>query len=440
MILTIMKQLYDALPKKYLTFLRYLPDRLLFGKSYIEWKSKVSFDKSLIDQNLFDTLNYAREHTAYGKDHIPKKFDISDVKTILESLPIVSSYDIATNLDYYTSDEFNRFNSYTTTTGGSGRNPTTLLLSNELYGIEWAHVHHIWSLAGYKRQRDTKLTLRGKSLKGDKLAEYSPIYNELVVDTYKINHINFKQLLVEIKKYNIKYIHGYPSLVKEYMGYFEIYDYIPKLNGIFLASEGSSLDEKKAMSDLFGCKVISFYGQSERALIAVDIEANGIHKVYTSYGYPRVIDGELVLTSFVNRAMPLINYQIGDGAEIFEDEHFIYLKNLTSRRGKDFIYLTKDKKISTTAINFHSPIQSELLYYQIHQKEFGKIEVRILKKITSTLSSDNIVSIFKDELMTKLKEFEIDVRVVHEDEIIKSHRGKMILLVQDLLITKDKDK
>ncbi len=433
--LATMKQIYDVLPKKYLKFLRYIPDRLLFGKSYIEWKSKVSFDKNLIDQNLFDTLNYAREHTAYGKDHIPKKFDISEVKTILESLPMVSAYDIATNLDYYTSDEFNRFNSYTTTTGGSGRNPTTLLLSNELFGIEWAHIHHIWSFAGYKRQRDTKLTLRGKSLKGDKLAEYSPIYNELVVDTYKINHTNFKQLLDEIKKYNIKYIHGYPSLVKEYMGYFKMYGYIPKLNGIFLASEGSSVDEKKAMTDFFGCKVISFYGQSERALIAVDIEANGIHKVYTSYGYPRVVDGELVVTSFVNRAMPLINYQIGDGAEIFEDEHFLYLKNLTGRWGKDFIYLTKEKKISTTAINFHSPIQSEILYYQIHQKEFGKIEVRLLQKITSTISPDNIISIFKDEFNTKLKEFEINVRVVHEDEIIKSHRGKMILLVQDLQTT-----
>ncbi len=432
--LAAMKQIYDALPKEYMTFLRYIPDRLLFGKSYSKWKSKVSFDKSLIDQNLFDTLNYAREHTAYGQDHIPKKFDISEIKTILESLPIVSSYDIATNLDYYTSDEFNRFNSYTTTTGGSGRNPTTLLLSNELYGIEWAHVHHIWSLAGYKRQRDTKLTLRGKSLKGDKLAEYSPLYNELVVDTYKINHTNFKQLLDEIKKYNIKYIHGYPSLVKEYISYFEMYDYIPKLNGIFLASEGSSVDEKKAMSDFFGCKVISFYGQSERALIAVDIDSNNLYRVYTSYGYPRVIDGELLVTSFVNRALPLINYKVGDGAELVEDEHYVYLKNLTGRWGKDFIYLNKDKKIPTTAINLHSHIQSEIVYYQIHQKEFGKIEIRILKKPISGVSSQQLLEIFTQEMKSNLKDFKISVRIVNESEIIKSSRGKIILLVQELKI------
>jgi hypothetical protein len=105
--LGIVKRIYDALPKEYLTFLRYIPDQLLFGKSYIAWKNKVSFDKELIDQNLFDTLTYARQHTQYGRDHIPQEFDISEVRAILESLPLTTSHDLATNLTYYTSDESN---------------------------------------------------------------------------------------------------------------------------------------------------------------------------------------------------------------------------------------------------------------------------------------------------------------------------------------------
>jgi phenylacetate-coenzyme A ligase PaaK-like adenylate-forming protein len=430
--LGIMKRIYDLLPKEYFKFLRYIPDRLLFGKSYIEWQSKVSFDKKLIDQNLFETLNYARIHTQYGRDHIPEKFAISEVRTILESLPLTTSHDLATNLDYYTSDEFNRFNSYSTTTGGTGRNPTTLLLSNELFGIEWAHVHHIWSYADYDRQRDTKLTLRGKSLDSDKLAEYSPLYNELVVDVFKVNHNNFYQLLDTIKKYDIKYIHGYPSLLKEYMVYFQENHYQPELKGIFLASENACAEDKYLIAEFFKCKVISFYGQSERALIAVDIESNDMHRVYTSYGYPRVLNGELIITSFVNRAMPLINYQVGDGAELVEDEHYLYLKNLSGRWGKDFLYLNKDKKISTAAINLHSQIQNEIVYYQIHQNEFGKIEVRILQKSTSHLSPESMINTFSEEIKSKLKEFEVNVRIVNEDEIIKSNRGKMILLIQNL--------
>jgi hypothetical protein len=127
----------------------------------------------------------------------------------------------------------------------------------------------------------------------------------------------------------------------------------------------------------------------------------------------------------------LINYQIGDGAELVEDEKHLYLKNLTGRWGKDFIYLNKDKRISTAAINLHSQLQSEIVYYQIHQKEFGKIEVRVLQKSTSLLSPESMRNSFRDEIQTKLKEFEINVRIVDENEIIKSHRGKMIMLIQD---------
>ncbi len=427
-----LKSVYDFLPKSWLSFLIHIPESILFGKAYLQWKHKVSFDKSLFDTNLADTLNYAREHTLFGKDHIPLHVDSKNARAILESLPIVTSSDINNDLAYYTSDEYNLFNSYLTTTGGTGRNPTTILLANELYGIEWAHVHHIWSFANYDRKKHTKLTLRGKMLNGTKLVELSPIHNELIVDVYKVKDDNFHKFIEIIKTYDIKYIHGYPSLVKQYMEYFKNSDYKPKLNGIFLTSEGSSVQEKKEIADFFNCKVISFYGHSERAVIAVDIEANGVYKVYSSYGFPRIVNGELVVTSFVNRAMPLINYNMGDGAEIFEDEHSMYLKNVASRRGKDFLYLTKEIKISVTLLAIHTEVDHEILYYQFHQKKYGKVEVRLLQKATSTMSSELFAEKFSDALKKELTDFKIDVKVVNEDDIIKSQRGKMMLLIQDI--------
>ena len=427
-----LKTIYDTLPKEYISFFKYIPDRLLFAKSYYEWKNKISFDKNIIDKNLLDILNYSREHTKYGKEHIPKDLAITNVKRVLESLPLVSSYDLSTNLDYYISDEYKTHNAYLTTTGGTGRNPTSILLSNESFGIEWAHMHHIWSIADYKKSKDLKLTLRGKSLKGDKLIEFNPIYNEIVVDTFKVKDDNFKQFLNEIKKYDISYIHGYPSLLKEFIVYFEKYNYIPKIKGIFLGSEGATVEDKKFISDFFDAKVVHWYGQSEKVALAVDEKANGMFKVYTSYGYPRVVDGELVATTFVNRALPLINYKMGDGAEIVEDDNYIYLTNIQSRRGKDFVYLNNDKKISTTAINLHSDIQNEILYYQIHQKEFAKLTIKVLQKPTSQMSGEKLVEIFGKEMRENLKDFEIKIELVDESKIQKSHRGKMILLVQEL--------
>jgi phenylacetate-CoA ligase len=429
-----LKKVYDKLPKKYIKFLRHIPDKILFGKSYLTWKNKVSFDKNIVDENLSEILNYARENTAFGKDNIPSNIRKENAKEILESLPLITSYDLSTNLDYYISKEFKDKNAYLTTTGGTGRNPTSILLSNESFGIEWSHMHKIWGLADYKKSRDLKLTLRGKSLKGDKLVEFNPVYNELVVDTFKVKDANFKEFLEEIKSYDIKYIHGYPSLLKEFMVYFEKYDYKLKIKGVFLGSEGATVKDKKHISEFFNCKVLHWYGQSEKVALAVDVEANDMFKVFTSYGYPRVVNGELVATSFINRALPLINYKMGDGAEIIEDKNYIYIKNIQSRRGKDFIYLDKNKKVSTTAINLHSEIQNEILYYQIHQKEFGKIDIKVLQKVTSSMVTHELIKIFANEMRENLKDFDVNVKLVSEDEIQKSHRGKMILLVQELKI------
>ncbi len=426
------KKVYDILPTDKLRFLRMIPNRILFGKSYLETKGKITYEKKYLEENLYETLNYVREHTQYGKEHIPKEFSMGESIKILESLPTVSAYEVATNLSYYVSDEFGKLNSYYTTTGGTGRNPTTLLHANELYGVEWAYVHDMWALVGYDRRKNTKLTLRGKSYKGDKLSEYNPLYNEVVIDSFKMNDSNFQKLMKDLEKYNIEYIHGYPSLIKEYMGYFEKYNYKPNIKGILLASEAISAEEKKMMRDFFGCKVISFYGQSERLLFAYDDNCSGDYKIATSYGYPRVIDGELVVTSFVNRAMPLVNYNIGDGAEIIEKNGFIYLRNLSSRRGKDFVYLNKHKKTSMAPLTLHSMIQNEVLYYQIHQKEFGKITIKILKKPGSKMNDSKIIKEFEKEMQGRLKDFEINAFMVNSNDITRSHRGKMILLVQDL--------
>lgn len=427
-----LKKTYDKLPKKYIKFLKYIPDKILFGKSYLSWKNKVSFDKNILDENLCAILNYARGNTQFGKDNIPNNITKENAKKVLESLPLVSSYDLSTNLEYYTSKEFEGKNSYLTTTGGTGRNPTSILLSNESYGIEWAHMHNIWELVDYKKSRDLKLTLRGKSLRDGKLVEFNPVYNELVVDTFKVKDSNFEEFLKEIKKHNIKYIHGYPSLLKEFMVYFEKYNYKPNIKGVFLGSEGATIEDKKFISEFFTCKVVHWYGQSEKVALAVDVNADDMFRVYTSYGYVRVVDGELVATSFVNKALPLINYRMGDGAEIVEDDKYIYLKNIQSRRGKDFVYLDKNKKVSTTAINLHSQIQNEILYYQIHQNEYAKIKIKVLQKVTSQMDKAKLIENFSQEMRENLKDFDVVVRLVDEDEIVKSHRGKMILLVQSL--------
>jgi phenylacetate-CoA ligase len=437
-VLDLIKYTYDRSPKNLLSFIRYVPNQVLFGKKFGRCFRGVSTKSAVVVDHLFETLNYARDNTAFWGELVPQKLSRTDVLKVFNDLPYISSDDIMGGVDRFVSRRFNKLNSYSTTTGGTGRNPTTILLANESYTSEWAHMFHIWGTIGYHRPRDIKLTFRGKTLKGDKLFEYNPVYNEIVVDTFKLNSTNFKSFFSSIHKSPISYIHGYPSLLREFRDYLELYSFDFPVKGIMLASEGVELDEKRNIGAFFRCPVISWYGQSEKVILAADLACENKFKVFTSYGYPSLYEedhgvGEIAGTTFVNKALPLIKYRTGDYGCIEESNGEMIISELVGRWGKDFVFVNKDKKIPTTSINIHGPLQKEILFYQIHQSKYGELLINILPKQISRFSDDTIIDMFKRAMKDKLKDFIVDYRIAkNEREILKSARGKAILLVQDL--------
>ncbi|WP_157941330.1 hypothetical protein, partial [Vibrio cyclitrophicus] len=79
-------------------------------------------------------------------------------------------------------------------------------------------------------------------------------------------------------------------------------------------------------------------------------------------------------------------------------------------------------------------LQGEIIFYQIIQTQFGKIKINILPKHESRKNNNELVHAFYAEIKNKLSEFEIRVEIVSEEQIKKSVRGKMMMLVQELNI------
>jgi phenylacetate-CoA ligase len=433
------RKIYTSLPKGLVGFLRWTPNNRLYGSHYSAIRNNISFDPDVIVPNLNYILNYARNHTVFGRENIPSAFKTEEAVAVLKSLPLISSDDIAKNIGWFSSDEYSPGNSYYTTTGGTGRNPTTILLSNESYGIEWAHINAIWETTGYSRKKCTKLTLRGKTLKGKRIYEYNPLYNEVVIDTFKLNKYNFPELLPVLKKYNIRYVHGYPSLVSEFIEYaiFHKTDY--EFKGFFIGSEEVPDQDKIFYREKYHCPVVSWYGNTEKVTLAPDLDGSGAYKVFTSYGYPYILNpdqtgfGEIIGTTFVNKALPLFNYRTGDYGRIIDKNGAIFMTDIKGRWGKDFVYINPEKRIPTSSINLHSLIQREILFYQINQDEYAKLKLCILPKPTTTLTDEEIIDGIKNDMKEKLKDFDVVYIITHnETEIIRSKRGKMLMLVQNL--------
>ncbi len=433
------KSFYDKLPKRCLAFLRNVPDQFLFGPRYRLERLAASCDKKLVPSRLYKALIYAREHTEYGKDVIPNDFCPEEAPELLRELPCISSEDLSKNLLHHVSDVFGATNSYRTTTGGTGRSPTSIVLANESYAVEWAHMHTMWSYIGYDRRRHLKLTLRGKRSGRDSLVAYNPLYNELVVNTFKLSYESFPRLWDEAFNQPVRYVHSYPSLLKEFMEYCVYFDKRPKLSGIMLASEGCTVEDKAAFRQFFDCPVLSWYGQSEKVALAYDLAGTNEFRLFTTYGYAHILDpdphgfGEITATTFSNPALPLFNYRTGDSGRLEVRDDGFYLCDVSGRWGKDFVWMDRTKRIPTASINLHSDIQNEILFYQLIQSAYGRLHIKVLPKKTSRLKSWEILQIVQHEIADKLNDFSVTAEIApDETHIIKSPRGKMIMLVQNL--------
>ena len=148
----------------------------------------------------------------------------------------------------------------------------------------------IWKRGGYSRQKDVKLTFRGYHLKPGELVRRDPIYNELSVDPFQLNDGNFGKLLGRIEGAGVTCLHGYPSLIRMFMERLKARGRRFSVCEIMLGSEGASADLKEELAAFFGAKVISWYGLSEKVVLAFDEHASGRFVSYTSYGYPRIVD------------------------------------------------------------------------------------------------------------------------------------------------------
>ena len=73
----------------------------------------------------------------------------------------------------------------------------------------------------------------------------------------------------------------------------------------------------------------------------------------------------------------------------------------------------------------------KILFYQIVQNEYGKIEVNVLPK--SGFAPESICNELVGELAMRLKGFQINCSAVKSDkDFVRSTRGKMIMLVQNI--------
>jgi len=402
--------------------------------------SKSSSLTKLVNKNLEELLSWAYTCSPYWRKRLSriKKLDLENIQEIEP----IDSQEVANNFDQII---IPRIKGYFTSTGGSGRNPTRVYLSDKSYFLDRAYVLWSWKNNGYKKG-DKKVTFRGVNL-GKKLFKPNPVFNELLINTFLMNHENIEQIVDQIKKFKATFAHGYPSVLLKFAKLVRDAGLDLRFSGIAFASEAFNEDQRVYIERTFECRAIATYGMTERVGFASEQKNNkGIYTVFPTYGLLEILkkdgtrakegeSGEIVCTGFLNKAMPLIRYKTGDYATVKTIHNGLYLEiyDLLGRWGKDFIFDNAGMKIPTTAVNIHSTAQFYFKYIQIWQSKRGQITLKLVPWDELEINEIKKRALqIHEAFQNKLLNLVVDIKIVNENEIYISKRGKVPYLVNEL--------
>lgn len=416
-------------------FYRVLPNKIKYGNFYFSYLNRTKKDSFSQKELLEKQIALAVNKIPYYKD---QKFNtISD-------FPIINKSIIKSRFNEFIDN--NRQDFIKTNTGGSSGTPFEFLLEKGVSRPkEKAHFDWYWKKFGYS-PGDKMLMIRGEALAGNKLYEYQAIENKLAISCYLINDSNVKEVIKIINKFNPKFIHAYPSAIKNFISLTSANSLKIDVKAIFLGSEGLLISDKRNIESFFKSKIAHWYGHSERLIHAGNCPYSDEFHIFAFYGYAELVDenqnvidepnkvGKIVATGFDNSIMPFLRYDTGDEAEYSENENCKCgfkgksFKRINGR-SQDFIYLIDKTKVSLTAFIFgqHFEEFSVIREMQLEQEEYGKVLIRIVLQNNNEFDSLKFIDKLIQSVKNKIK---VEVNIV--ESIEKTPRGKHVFLIQKI--------
>ena len=287
-----------------------------------------------IDRMQTSLLKGLISHTIDYVPHYQKAIHIRredlrqfDSMEMLNYLPILEKSEVRESAETFVSNYFDRAKLIKISTSGTTGTPLTIYTSREARKRNYAFFERskLWaSIKGFERS----ITFAGRTIVPAQ-QEKPPfwrsniLFNNTLFSSYHLSRKNLPCYVDRIKRIRPSFIDSYPSSISVIATHIienNICDIKPK--AIITSSETLLDGEREKIEKAFGCRVYDQYGSAEQVVFACQCKEGAYH-INPEYGFVEVLDrnnkplekgmlGEFACTGFVNRAMPLIRYKIGD--------------------------------------------------------------------------------------------------------------------------------
>lgn len=463
-----LKKIAKSLPYPLQKSIKYIygavPPRFRYGKVFwdtynflqeSQWWSKEKLEEYQMEQ-LSKLLNHAYKNVPYYQRVFNERgLKPKDIQCLgdLRKLPYLTKEIVNNNLDYLIARNYSNSKLQYVTTGGSTGIPLGFYHEKGVSSAkELAFMLTQWNRVGFKFDSRC-VVLRGnivKSAAKGKFWEYDPTNKNLILSSYHLADENMSEYIKRIKGFKPDFIQAYPSVITILAKFMKEHNIepFPSVIALLCGSESLYTWQRQLLEEVFQCRVYSWYGHSEQAVLAGECEKSTYYHIFPEYGFIELIDknmdlitnedglGEIVATSFNAFICPLIRYRTMDSAMFTNTKcecgrNYPLIKKIEGRL-QDFI-VTKDKRyITLTALIFAQHFKSffRIKEMQIIQEKVGEIKVKIIKSSQySDKDEDEIIS-----KMGKAVGYGLNIEFDYVDHITRTNRGKHRFLIQKIPI------
>ena len=436
----------------------YRSRRRPFYEEKRRWRDLINTTEAWSPEQLGDwQLSRLRELVDHAYRHVPfygRLFseiglEPGDIESLddVRRLPLLDKETLQASGDELLASNVLPEDRYYFTTGGSTGIPVGFFLDRQQQPRGSAFMENQWARVGYA-EGDRLVVLRGAKPGGGQLWERDPVRSRLLLSSYHLTDEAMPAMLSRARTFRPRFLHAYPSSAAILARY--IIDSgeqpIPGLAVVLCGSENLYDSQRELIERAFGCRVYSWYGQSESVALAGECEHSTDLHIFPQLGLVELLDedgepvdrpggrGEIVATSLNARAMPLIRYRTMDVGIMGEKRCASCMRpyRLLARiegRLQEFLVTSTGRRISMTAINMHSPVFDNVRQFRFVQRVPSAVTLRIVPKQGYVAETDGAQ--IRQEIGAKLG---TDIRLELElvNEIGRSRGGKYHFLEQHL--------
>lgn len=299
-----------------------------------QWLSSEALDR-LQTQSLQNLLRHAFATVPYYRALAQSRGLSAETitpQTLHRHLPVLEKADVKSAPERFLSDANSPRHLATIHTSGTTGTPLTIRCSKESIRKNYAFFSRFLRWAG------VDIGLRNATFAGRIVVpplQARPPYwrsnrafHSTLFSSYHLSSETLPAYVEALSALQPLYIDAYPSAIYTVARFVNATKFPHRVRprAIVTSSETLLEHQREEIETAFGCKVFDQFGNAEMAAFISQCD-HGSYHIHSEYGIVEIVDpdgtplppgsvGQMVCTGFLNDAMPLVRYRIGDSARL----------------------------------------------------------------------------------------------------------------------------